>query len=255
LTLPERRNAMKSLTKCSVLLLSVLTLAGVGELLAHEQWTHEYLVMEGYRLLKEQKQLSSQFDSFFQLDHYGAPVHPSACLTAQGAWVEDDLDIVFGYCSWFPIVPCYETTNSHFWNPDNSDPYAPNHLVYRDLMDGYYENALKKAEIFWTPDRNIFMPGPWNFSIYEKEMAVLDNEGIDPYSTYAGMLIQYETLPRMFSTRTYSFVGVVTVAGRTVMFSHPYSIVLSTGYLDVFFSANILGRIILPPSELRQSVS
>ncbi len=213
-----------------------------GPAYAHKERVHQYLTREAYLHLQSQKQLSPLYDSFFQFNGvYGAPTHESICLTVDGSYVEDARDIVFGYCGFtYPFGPCANASSSHFWDPDNVDPSAQTHL---EFVDDDFQNALVKAKKLWRPDQDIVMPGPWNFQIYDLERGVLEAEHISTGSTYAAMIIGYESLPKMFKTHTYSFRGVVTVRGIAVYFSHPYEITYSTGYFADFFAANILGRI------------
>jgi hypothetical protein len=234
---------MKKSPSLHILVALVVLIISTTECLAHWEWVHQYMAMQGYNLLKNHRTLTSQYDSFFQLNQYGAPVHETICLTPDGGWVEDHRDIVFGYCGFQPIPffdDCPEVTASHFWNPDEPNVYHQTNLA---APSGSYENAYKKAEILWNGQVTIFIPGPWNFANYQQEGAVLVAEGLSRYENWAAIYIRYESLPLMFRNRTYTFLGVRTVYGTQVMFQNPHTVTLSDGYLDVFFSANILGRI------------
>jgi hypothetical protein len=223
-----------------IALLQIVSLFSSAKVFCHKEWTHQYLSREAYNLLREQRDLTSLYASYFQGGQYGPPTHESITLVDGGTYVEDQRDIIWGYCApEIPFYGCQGASNSHFWDPDNPIPTAANHLVLGIWIDGYYHNALDKAKIIWQPNRNITMPGPWNFQTMSQERAVLEAEGISTYNTYVGMVIRYDNLPAMARTHSFSFVGIVGLNGE-IMFSHSY---LVTSIQADFFAASLLGRI------------
>ncbi len=201
------------------------------------------MVIEAYELLKQTvgvENISPLFDSFFTYN-IGEPQQQNRSIvsTTDAAWAEDEHDIVFQYVGIFGE----QVTYSHFWNPDNPNPYGKHRFTLpTGYTSGWYEGAYKKAEILYHGGENLFMPGGWSFMHYEKEKQVLIDEGISPNNSFLYMVIKYNSLPDMLKNRRYYFVGVTLPTG-TIYFSKAYEIKNSTGYFDILFAANILGRI------------
>ena len=119
-----------------------------------EQWVHQYVVIQAYQLLRQHL----GFDVPIMQDHVGAyeqgdgAFNPGG-LISTGAYREDVEDIVWGYGAPFG----WNTTNTHFWDPDNGDD---SHFQVIPTQ-AVYENAYTKARrfIYGGYELRVFYPG------------------------------------------------------------------------------------------------
>jgi len=173
---------------------------------AHKQWVHKYLVNEAYSLFENSNltgEITPMFESFFKdvngnFYQIGPPNHPSVSLVADGAWNEDDFDIVFGHTSEWVVIPTPSAT--HFWDPDNIDRYDQNFL---EFITGSKENAFKKAEYMWNGTGKFLMSGPFQFDQNTEEGDALEERGLSFSTVYNGLIIGYDNLPSMYKDYKY----------------------------------------------------
>lgn len=228
----------------TIIFLLFLTLV-TNKVDAHKEWVHQYIVNQAYLLLENSvPNISSFYNSYFRDTHgnfypLGQPSHHSVTMVAGGAWEEDSYDIVYGHCGFAPppFDPCPYSSTTHFWNPDGS-PYDNNTL---EFTTGSFENAFEKAEVMWNGNQNIYMPGPFQF-IDGQEQQKLEQKGFTWSTVYRYLIIRYNGLSDFLRNRKYYIYGVVTLT-EPILFASPIEIESGDYNLDLFFAANILGRI------------
>lgn len=203
---------------------------------AHGEKVHQYMIQQAWKVLTDMIPANKMGRQITVKGDFGVTEYPMLSTVTDAAYWEDHDDIVWEHNG----IEGSEITTSHFWVADNSDPYHQHSL---ECLSGTWQNALEKAEVYWHGGHNFKMKGLINFSVYDKEAAVLDAEGMDKMSDYQGMIISYDDLPSMMRDGKYYFVGVTTVTQKDVYFSKPYPVVYSTGWWWLFFVNNIVGRI------------
>lgn len=150
----------------------LLSLVLVEFLYGHDQRTHQYIVREGYQLLKNQIGLIPIMDSHVGNDEINGPFQTGLIVT--GAYREDEEDLVYhwskddkipdvtdyygnpipGIIAWLaaqtaPSDPFVSTT--HFWEADNGDSPNSEHLGYDDSGFSYrffVANAYQKIKTY-----------------------------------------------------------------------------------------------------------
>lgn len=129
----------------NIILILILILYSISNVQGHSQITHQYLTIEGYKLLK--KYFSAHPEYFIETDNYIGTLgcDQTDCddddpfysgKIAGGAWAEDVDDIVFRYGENAPLLfqffdwidflgkDVYEEIQvslTHFWTPDYGD--------------------------------------------------------------------------------------------------------------------------------------
>ena len=96
----------------------IITVVISTELFAHEQYFHQYIVREAWKLVENQvpELIGSDIANWIGDDQ------TSYCLcVASGAYNEDTQDIIYQNCGWNFLTGCVLTSVNHFWDADAGD--------------------------------------------------------------------------------------------------------------------------------------
>ncbi len=191
------------------LLIVVAPLVLRGEIFAHGQHVHQYVVKEAYQLLRTQL----GYDVPGMVNHVGGlePFYAGdyawqrPYLTT-GAWREDDEDPVFGY-RLSNLLNNYSLVSiSHFWDADqgdlNTNLFRVNPLPFVVFDIGPYENSYDKllryangGWILWFPDTIIVQQTSNGHFLALMPFAA-------PPPAPSGVPMQYPSLTSFYQSRT-----------------------------------------------------
>ena len=186
---------------------------------SYQDKTHQYIVREAYKLLKQQLPVieASDLNDHVGYDEEGnLPWETGKIVT--GAFREDKEDPIYSYCGFnFPFDPgCVLVTMTHFWNADAGDDFK------WPIFGENFENAYQKARAYIYGDHTI--------RIYF---------GGDPV---VAEVWSYDSLFNFYNTGNYYYHGYINTLGQFIETYPPQEEQMSLGLAHVY-AYEILGRV------------
>lgn len=195
---------IKTFIKCILFFVIIITTTTY----AHLQHVHQYIVREGYQLLRSTKgDIPIMKDQIGNSEQGSKPWKTGLVVT--GAWREDSEDPVYGYDdATFQGIP--GVSASHFWVADNGDE---SDVTLRWVIAGIntqetVPSAYKKICRYAYPG----IYGNWPVIVRFDESKVNSFPCGNP--VVLGIIIEYDNLIDFFKTGQAYQVGEVNLAGN-----------------------------------------